>query len=391
MQSTIDSQYMNLALRLAKKGYGTTNPNPMVGAVLVRNHKIVGQGYHHYPGGDHAEIFAINQAGNKTRGATLYITLEPCCHYGKTPPCTDRIIQAGISRVVVASSDPNPVVYGKGISRLRQAKIKVDVGLKEHESKKINESFFKYIQTGLPFGILKLGMSLDGKIATRTGESRWITSAKSREYVHYLRAGVDAVMVGETTVLKDNPELTVRLSKYDGKQPVRVIVCGAAEIPLSARVFQNTSAKTVLVMTNRVPISRRKKYLDAGIPVWIIPGKKEQVNLSKLFQKLGKEQVQSVLVEGGSGIAWSCLSAGVIDKLVFFIAPKLIGGKEAPNAIGGKGIDKLNQAFQLHDVKVEKLGGDFKIEAYVTKSQIPNPNVKTKSITTKSRNSKSTK
>jgi diaminohydroxyphosphoribosylaminopyrimidine deaminase/5-amino-6-(5-phosphoribosylamino)uracil reductase len=379
MISTTDDRYMNLALQLAKKGYGWTSPNPMVGAVLVRNHKIIGQGYHHYSGGDHAEIIAINQAGNESRGATLYITLEPCCHYGKTPPCTSRIIQAGITRVVAASSDPNPLVCGKGISRLRKSGIKVEVGLKEAEARKLNEPFLKYIQTGLPFGILKLGMSLDGKIATRTGESRWITSVKSREYVHYLRAGVDAIMVGETTVIKDDPELTIRLSKYSGKQPacakselcfgigrpLRVIVCGAAKIPLSARVFQHTAAKTVLVMTNRVPISRRKKYLDIGIPIWIIPGKKEQVNISKLFQKLGQEQVQSVLVEGGSGIAWSSLSVGVIDKLVFFLAPKLIGGIDAPSAIGGKGIDKLNQAFQLRYVEIEKIGEDIKIEAYL--------------------------
>ncbi|MFB3897086.1 MAG: bifunctional diaminohydroxyphosphoribosylaminopyrimidine deaminase/5-amino-6-(5-phosphoribosylamino)uracil reductase RibD [bacterium] len=364
MQSA-DERYMLRALQLAKRGYGLTSPNPMVGAVLVRNHSIVGQGYHHYAGSDHAEIIAMNQAGNKAKGATLYITLEPCCHYGKTPPCTDRIIRAGITRVVAASIDPNPIIFGKGISRLKQAGIKVEVGLKESESKKLNEPFFKYIRTDLPFGILKLGMSLDGKIATSTGESRWITSTQSREYVHHLRAGVDAILVGENTVIQDDPELTVRIPKYQGKQPTRIIVCNRGEIPLSARIFKTSIAKTILVMPNRIPQYRQKKYRNAGIPLLIIPGKNNRVDIKKLFFTLGQEQLLSVLIEGGSGIAWSCLSAGVIDKLIFFLAPKLIGGKEAPSTIGGVGIKKLNQAVQLNEVQVERIGEDIKIEAYL--------------------------
>ncbi|MCX7919504.1 MAG: bifunctional diaminohydroxyphosphoribosylaminopyrimidine deaminase/5-amino-6-(5-phosphoribosylamino)uracil reductase RibD [bacterium] len=362
-----DSEYMRLALELAKKGYGTTSPNPMVGAVLVKNGKIVGQGYHHYAGGAHAEIIALEQAGAQAKGATLYVTLEPCCHYGKTPPCTDRIIQSGITKVIVAVRDPNPLVNGKGIKQLRNAGVTVAVGIHESEAKKLNEPFFKYIRTGLPYGILKLGMSFDGKIATRTGESRWITSAVSRHDVHYLRAGVDAIIVGANTVIHDDPELTVRIPQYHGRQPKRIVVDSIARVPITARVFRVNPAETILATTRRASSNRINLFTTAGVAVWVLPRNRDGVNLRALFTRLGKEQVQSVLIEGGATLAWSCLSAGLIDKVILYLAPKLIGGQEALSAIGGKGITKLRDAFRLYEVSVTKLGEDIKIEAYMNR------------------------
>jgi diaminohydroxyphosphoribosylaminopyrimidine deaminase/5-amino-6-(5-phosphoribosylamino)uracil reductase len=367
---------MDLALRLALKGYGTTSPNPLVGAVVVVNGRIIGRGEHHVAGGEHAEVIALKAAKRKAKGATLYVTLEPCCHYGKTPPCTDRIISAGIKRVVIAVQDPNPLVNGKGIKRLRNAGIKVVVGSREEVAKKVNEAFFKYIQTGLPFVTLKLGMSLDGKLATRNGESKWITNEESRLYVHQLRAGVDAILVGKNTVINDNPELTVRLPGFQGKQPKRFILDTQARVPLSARIFQARfePKNTILVTTKKAAKNSIKRYARAGIPVWILPVVQQGINLRRLMQKLGKEQVQSVLVEGGATIAWSCLAAGIIDKVIFFLAPKLIGGQQAPSAIGGKGFAKLSDAIQLTDLSIKRIGSDIKIEGYINKSQIPMSN-----------------
>ena len=354
-----------MALELAARGWGRTSPNPMVGAVVVKEGKIVGAGYHLRAGTPHAEIHALNEAGEEAGGATLYVTLEPCCHHGRTGPCADAVIKAGVSRVVVAMADPNPLVSGRGIERLRQSGIKVDLGVMEEEAREQNEVFVKYITTGLPFIVAKAAVSLDGRIATSTGKSKWITGPESRVYAHQLRDCYDAIMVGVGTVLADDPFLTARLPGRESRDPVRVILDSRARTPLDARVLNKQSkARTIIAVTAGAPSEKVEALKKAGAEVLVV-NEGIQVDLVELIKLLGKKEITSVLLEGGAGVHGSAFTAGIVDKVVWFIAPKIFGGREAPGAVGGVGVDDPSEALELERVKVRLLGKDICIEGYV--------------------------
>lgn len=373
-----DQQYMQLALELARKAMGRTSPNPMVGAVVVKNNLILGRGYHAKAGTAHAEIHALREAGEDSKGATLYVTLEPCSHYGRTPPCTKAIIEAGISRVVAAMADPNPLVAGRGFEQLRQAGIEVQYGLMEAEAERLNEVFIKYITIGKPFVVMKTAMTLDGKIAATSGDSKWVTGEEARLMVHRLRDRYDAIMVGIGTVLTDDPALTTRLPEAKGRDPIRVIVDSRARLPLESRVITqlpqrvvtdkttNTSmAPTIIATTNLAPQAKLKALEKAGAWIMVTPAKDGQVDLAKLMEQLAAEGITGILLEGGSQLNASALETGIVDKVISFIAPKIIGGREAPGPVGGVGITKMNQAIQLSNIAVEQIGQDIIIEGYI--------------------------
>ncbi|MFQ5683205.1 MAG: bifunctional diaminohydroxyphosphoribosylaminopyrimidine deaminase/5-amino-6-(5-phosphoribosylamino)uracil reductase RibD [Candidatus Binatia bacterium] len=363
MGDDIDKRYMRLALRLALKGAGRTSPNPMVGAVLVRNGKIVGTGYHKFAGSDHGEIVALKQAGDKARGATLYLNLEPCNHEGKTPPCTISVIRAGVKKVVTGMVDPNPLVSGRGIHRLRRQGVQVQVGFLEAECQRLNEAFSKYITRRIPFVTLKLAASLDGKIATSTGESQWITGKVSRAYVHHIRNQVDAVMVGVGTVLADDPRLTCR--SPGGRHPWRVILDGHLRIPLTARLLhQREPEKTILVTGSRPPIKKIKRIQNYGAQVWNFPLDGGRVRLISILKRLGKMGLISVMVEGGPLVASYALRAKVVDKILFFYGPKIIGG-EGKAMVEAMGIEQLSHAKGIKDMEIKQLGNDFLISGYL--------------------------
>ena len=355
--------YMRRALELACKAEGRTSPNPMVGAVIVKSGKVVGEGYHKQAGLAHAEISALRRAGSQARGADLYVNLEPCCHDGRTPPCTDAIAAAGIRRVLVGMRDPNPLVGGKGIRKLKRNGIAVTTGLLRQECARLNEAFVKYISTGRPFVILKSALSLDGKIATRTGDSRWITGPEAREHAHRLRDRVDAVLVGAGTVRADDPRLTVRLKKGRGRNPVRVIVDGKKRVPLSAKVFRNAGRDRVIYAAGTGLSSARKNKLQRmGVEVLALKQKNGRVNLGRLMDKLGEMELMSVLIEGGAEINACALKEKLVDKVIYFLAPKIIGGNDAPGAVGGRGVERLEDALQLQDMTFSRIGDDLIIE-----------------------------
>ncbi|MBU1486879.1 bifunctional diaminohydroxyphosphoribosylaminopyrimidine deaminase/5-amino-6-(5-phosphoribosylamino)uracil reductase RibD [bacterium] len=351
-----DEEYLRRCLNLAKRGLGKTSPNPMVGAVVVKEGRVISEGYHRKAGGPHAEVIALGKAGERSRGATLYVNLEPCSHYGRTPPCADRIIEAGVKRVVVGMVDPNPLVKGKGIEGLRQAGLEVSSGILEQESRRLNEAYQKYITTSLPFVILKMGMSLDSKI-TSPGQIR-ITGEKSRRAVHRLRSHLDAILIGQETVAKDDPQLTTRLVK--GKDPIRVIVDSKAKISLEARVVtQPSSARTIIATTRLAPAKKIKQLKDKGAEILIVKGKDGLVDLKGLLKKLGELEITSLLVEGGAKIAASFLKESLIDKMMLFVCPKIIGGSGL--AAFGQGLAEV----RLKEVKYRKLGEDVLITGYV--------------------------
>ena len=360
INSSSDEHFMRLALELAHKGEGFTNPNPIVGAVVVKDGKIIGTGYHRKFGGPHAEVFALEEAGENARGATMYVTLEPCSHYGKTPPCADRIIAAGISRVVVACRDPNPLVNGQGIEKLHAAGIEVTEGVLEEEAQRANEIFIKFIQTKIPFVQLKLAESLDGKIATRTGDSKWITGEEARTEVHRLRRRFAAVLVGANTAINDDPQLTVRRVK--GPNPVRVVLDGRGRIPVERRMF--TEDGRTIVATATMTEEKEGKLRDRGVEVWRLPNKEEKVDLHELLVWLGKENLDSLLVEGGGETAAAFLTAGLVDKVSLFIAPIIIGGTDAVPAVGGIGATSIADGIRLWNVELQALGKDHLISGY---------------------------
>ncbi len=361
-----DKLYMQKALELAAKGSGKTSPNPMVGAVLVKGDKIISSDYHRKAGSAHAEVLVLKKAGRKSRGATLYVNLEPCCHTEKkTPPCTTKIIQSGIKRLVVAITDPNPRVSGKGLKEIRKAGIKTKVGVMKKEAEKLNEVFTKFIREKSPFVILKIAQSLDGKIATAAGESKWITGAKAREHVHRLRNEVDALLVGIGTVKTDNPSLDCR--KKNGKNPYRVIVDSSLEISLNAKVLKHSDRKTIIATTKKAPKDKIAILEKRGIKVLIIKDKASKVDLRILMKELGTLNVLSVIIEGGSSIAASALSGRIVDKVLFFVAPKIIGGKDAIPSVGGKSPENLNKAIKLINFESIKVGKDILIEGYLQK------------------------
>jgi len=362
----IDEKYMSRALKLAERGKGQVSPNPMVGAVIVKRGKIVGKGYHTEAGFPHAEIVALKEAGKKAKGSTLYVNLEPCNHFGRTPPCTNGIIMSGIEKAVVAMKDPNPLNFGKGLSRLKSAGIEVITGILEDRAKKLNESFSKFITKGEPFVTMKIAASLDGKIATGGGKSKWITEKEARRHVQELRREADAILVGINTVLRDNPRLTVRNDRGGRgfrKKPLRVIVDSQARTPLGAKVLKG-SAKTIVATTRYANKDRIIALENKGAKVLIMRSKKGQVDLVELMKELGKLDIVNLLIEGGGEINASAFSSCLVDKAVFFLAPRIIGGREAPTAVEGKGIKKLGQAIPLRNLTVRKIGDDLMVEGY---------------------------
>jgi diaminohydroxyphosphoribosylaminopyrimidine deaminase / 5-amino-6-(5-phosphoribosylamino)uracil reductase len=356
------------ALRLAEKGRGETSPNPMVGALVVSNGRVVGQGYHHAAGEPHAEILALQEAGHRAKGATLYVTLEPCGHLNKrTPPCVPAIHRAGIRRVVVAMIDPNPLVRGKGVAQLRRAGLSVTVGIVRDEAEAMNRAYCHWVKTKRPYVTLKAGMTLDGQIATASGESRWITSLSSRREVHQLRAQADAVLVGIGTVLNDNPALTARriprLSALAAKQPLRIVLDSRLSIPLSAKVLsQQRQAPTLVVTTSAAPRSKRVALEEQGIEVLTLPSDKGRVRLLSLLQRLGERGLTHVIVEGGSELNAAFLKAKLINEVRLYLAPTLMGGLQATGVIGGEGPRRLAQAVRLRRLAARRLGPDLVIE-----------------------------
>lgn len=360
----MDEFYMREALRIAAYASGRTTPNPLVGAVIVKDNRIVGQGWHRKAGTEHAEIHALHQAGELAKGADIYVTLEPCSHYGKTPPCCQAIIKAGIKRVIVAMTDPNPLVAGNGLKELKAAGIEVVEGVCRDEAEKLNEVFLKWVVHKMPFVVVKTAMTLDGKIATVSGDSKWITNEKSRKFVHQLRDLYDGILVGIGTVLADNPTLTTRLDHL-GKNPVRIIVDSKARIPLDSIVITDKSAHTILAVTERASQEKIAALLQVGIEVIVTKEKADQVDLSDLLKILAEKNICSILVEGGSRINYSFFVEHLVDKVHCFIAPKIIGGTDAASPIGGKGTFYMKDAYQLNDITTERFDEDILITGYV--------------------------
>jgi len=353
---------MRRALALARRARGRTSPNPMVGAVVAKGGRTIAEGYHRRAGEPHAEAVALERAGRRARGATLYVTLEPCCHQGRTPPCTEAVIAAGAARVVAAMKDPNPLVNGKGFARLRRAGIAVEVGLLEPEARLLNEVYCHYVATRRPFVTLKLAASLDGKIATRTGSSRWITGQPARLAVHRLRAESDAVLVGIGTALADDPRLTGRLG--GSEQPLRIVVDSRARLPAEAAMLREHGGPVIVATTRRAPKSRLEALRRAGAAVLLVRQRQGRVDLGALLDALGRGEVTSVLVEGGSEMAGSLLEAGLVDKFVLFVGPLLVGGREAPTTAGGRGVARLEDALRLERMTVRRVGPDLMITGY---------------------------
>lgn len=355
-------EFMEMAIDLAHHGEGYVNPNPLVGALVVAEGKIIGRGYHQRFGAPHAEIIALEEAGTQARGADLYVTLEPCCHHGKQPPCTERIIAAGIARVFVACCDPNPVVNGRGVAHLRDSGLDVTVGLLAKRAQRMNEIFFTYITAGIPFVHLKLAMSLDGKIATRTGDSHWITNEQSRIAAHRLRRKYMALLVGVNTIITDDPRLTVRHIK--GLNPLRIILDGRGRIPVAARVF--TEPGRTIVVTATMTHATEQAIQAQGGEVWRIVQHEDKVDLPLLLHRLGREGIDGLLIEGGGVTAASFLEAGLVDKVSFFFAPLIIGGATAATAVGGKGTAEIARAICLSDIRTKRIGDDLVYTGYIT-------------------------
>jgi len=358
-----DEFYMKKALKLARKGEGRVSPNPMVGAVIVKDDRIIGEGYHKEFGGNHAEINAINSASETIQGTTFYVTLEPCSHHGKTPPCTDTIIKVNPSRIVIGTADPNPLVSGRGIDILKHHGIETDVGILEEECRKLNEIFFKFIRTKTPFITLKFAQTIDGRIATSTGHSRWISSVPSLTFAHRLRSMHDGIMVGAGTILTDDPELTVRHAR--GKNPLRIVVDSTLRIQANARVLKNQeNAKTIIATTQYCNKENLRHLIDSGIETLIINSENQKhVDLKKLLTELGKKEISSVLVEGGSEIITSFLKEKIADRVVIITAPKIIG--TGTPAVGNLGIKRMDDAIKLSSKKVFKKGDDVIIDARI--------------------------
>jgi diaminohydroxyphosphoribosylaminopyrimidine deaminase/5-amino-6-(5-phosphoribosylamino)uracil reductase len=366
----MDVKFMKRALELAEKGLGYTKPNPLVGAVIVRDGKIIGEGYHEIYGSHHAEINAFRNSIEDVRGATMYVTLEPCSHYGRTPPCANAIVENGIKRVVIGLLDPNPLVAGRGIEILKNNGIEVVIGVLEDEGKRLNEVFLKYITTKQPFGILKTAMTLDGKIASAIGDSKWITNELSRQHVHELRHRVSGIMVGIGTVLTDNPELTTRLKNREGVDPIRIIVDSTARIPLNAKVLNlNSKAKTIIAVTEKADNQSLSELRNKGADIIITPLKNNKVDLGYLMQELGQREIDSVLIEGGGTLNFSALEEGIVDKVISFIAPKIIGGAVSKTPVEGDGISHIKNAIQLENIQISRFQEDIMIEAYLRKGE----------------------
>ncbi len=392
-----DTAYMKLALRLAAKGAGRVSPNPMVGAVVVQKDRIVGRGYHRGYGLPHAEVEALNRAGARARGADLYVTLEPCNHQGRTPPCTRAVLDAGIGRVAIATPDPNPRVNGGGAEFLQSRGLQVEIGLLADQARRLNEAWFKWVETGLPFVIAKAACSLDGKIATAGGESQWLTGETARAFGHQLRHQTDAILVGVGTVLADDPQLTTRLpgrtkenekrktkNEKRSRDPIRIVVDSRLRLPLSARLLHlDSPAATWVACTDAAPTEKIKALQNLGAEVLVMPAMVREthpteeisasaasesrglVALRPLLAELGRRQIQNLLVEGGAETLGSFFDQRLVDKFYFFYAPKILGGKNAPGVLAGAGVQRLGDALQARDLRVRKLGPDLLVTGYL--------------------------
>ena len=358
----LDESYMREALRIAEYARGRTSPNPLVGAVIVRDGTIVASGWHRAAGEPHAEIHALRMAGELARGATLYVTLEPCAHHGRTGPCAEAVIAAGLARVVVALSDPNPLVAGRGIHLLTAAGIEVTTGVCEDEARRQNEIFLKWVTTKRPFVTLKTAMTLDGKIASHTGASQWITGAAARARVHAYRNEYDAILVGIGTVLADDPSLTTRLEHGTGKNPLRIVLDSEARTPLDAKLVADGAAPTIIVVSERADHRRVNLLRACGAEVVTLGA--QRVDIAALLDYLGARDITSLFVEGGAAVNWSLLAGGSVDKVHAFIAPMLMGGETAKTPIGGTGFDSPQTALRLHDMTVEQVGTDILVTGY---------------------------
>ncbi len=377
-----DEKWMKQALKLAEKGRPWTSPNPLVGAVLVRNNRLISQGYHTAFGAPHAEMAAIRKAGNRSKGSTLYVTLEPCCTYGKTPPCTESIKRAGIKRVVVGAADPNPIHCGRGIRLLQKNKIAVTQGILKDQALHQNEAFVKWVTKRIPFVILKMAQSLDGKIASRTGNSRWISGRPARQWVHHLRSKVDAILIGKNTLLKDDPRLSVRngaarsLSpivatwpQLNGqnnktKSPWRIILDPRGECSRSAKIFKQTGP-IILACSERFTNKVAKKFSDEDITILPLKEKRGRLNLKQLLSSLGLLGITSLLVEGGGELAGSFIEQNLVDQVKWILAPKIVGGRTAKTSVEGTGTDLLSGATKIKSIRMSRLGEDFLFEGYV--------------------------
>ena len=364
-----DEKYMRLAMQLAGNAIGRTSPNPLVGAVIVKDNRVVGCGWHRKAGTPHAEVHALNQAGELAQGADVYVTLEPCAHYGKTPPCAKALVKAKVKNVYGGLLDVNPKVAGKGFKILEDAGIHVEYGFLQDELRKQNEVFFKWIEHKKPFVVLKAAMTLDGKIATATGQSKWITNETSRAYGYKLRDIYDGIIVGINTVIEDNPMLTARVD--GGKNPIRIVVDSSLRIDINANVVQDKSAKTIVATTDKADKDKILKLQAQDVDVIVVDkDENDKVDIEKLLDILGQKNICSILVEGGATLSGSFVAKKLVDKVYFFIAPKIIGGKEAKTPVAGTGILNLQEALALKDIQIEKLEEDILIIGRVDKDKV---------------------
>lgn len=364
-----DEKYMRLAMQLAGNAIGRTSPNPLVGAVIVKDNRVVGCGWHRKAGTPHAEVHALNQAGELAQGADVYVTLEPCAHYGKTPPCAKALVEAKVKNVYGGLLDVNPKVAGKGFKILEDAGIHVEYGFLQDELRKQNEVFFKWIEHKKTFVVLKAAMTLDGKIATATGQSKWITNETSRAYGYKLRDIYDGIMVGINTVIEDNPMLTARVDV--GKNPIRIVVDSSLKIDINANVVQDKSAKTIVATTDKADKDKILKLQAQNVDVIVVDkDENDKVDIEKLLNILGQQNICSILVEGGATLSGSFVAKKLVDKVYFFIAPKIVGGKEAKTPVAGTGILNLQEALALKDIQIEKLEEDILIIGRVDKDKV---------------------
>lgn len=360
----LDEKYMKMAIALAKKGIAKTSPNPAVGAVLVKGERVISSAYHRKAGEMHAEALAINKAGKRARGATLYCTLEACAHYGKTPPCVDAIIKSGIKRAVFATRDPNPINHGRGIAKLRDAGIKIDCGVLEKESEALNRPFTKFIKSRLPYVTVKMAQSLDGKIADARGRSKWVSSLASRRLGHTLRGQNDAVMIGVNTLLKDDPLLTNRIGGEIKRQPLRIILDTNLRSSLGSRIFKESGSEILVVGGEGASLKRKASLEERGAKVMLLPRKNNRVNLYRLMRYLADANITSLLCEGGGELAASLLKERLADEVYLFISPRIIGGRTSPTSFGGLYSD-IRRSAVLKEVSIKRVGSDILIRGYL--------------------------
>ncbi|MCT4614568.1 MAG: bifunctional diaminohydroxyphosphoribosylaminopyrimidine deaminase/5-amino-6-(5-phosphoribosylamino)uracil reductase RibD [Marinifilaceae bacterium] len=357
-----DIEYMKIAMDLAKKGIGKVNPNPLVGAVIVKDNKIIGQGFHQKYGEAHAEVNAINSANESVEGATIYVSLEPCSHYGKTPPCSKAIIDNKFKKVVIGCPDPNKLVDGGGVKMLQDAGIEVEIGILQNELTEMNKVFFKYITKKRPYIILKSAVSLDGKIASKTGDSKWISCEKSRSYVHKLRNELKGIMVGVNTILKDNPNLNCRIDSKDKRNPIIIVVDSNLRTPENSNIIKNES-EVIIACSKNADTNKITKLENLGVSIIKCETINNRVDLNNLAAELAKRGIDGILLEGGAELSYSAIKSGIVDEINLFIAPKIIGGRNAKSFISGEGIDKMSEAWNLKEMKSQKIGNDIMITA----------------------------